>query len=313
MMIILGPILIFLSGMLVIVSSEREWTTVLDEEDFEYDYWDDAYSATATGRQIDDQLKVYIRSKNDTSVSITFWVEDEWGYDEFSDRGYTPEVYEVDLGYVTYYEDYEFFISINDEGYDIEDLDVSIQKNEIPSSFIGFCAMASLLSILGLLLLVLGIIFTVVYTGRIKEQDPEFIRQEMIRKQESMMREHQVRKAREMDRIRQRQAMLIRARNLESAFRLDEAAYMYERLDMYEDAGRCRRKKREEVSRHIHVDANEMFDQLQKKGTALPYLCPRCHGMVDIDGDKHRHEKCPYCGAMIDFQTLKRAAGNLLQ
>ncbi len=312
-MIVVGPILIILSGALVIASSQPEWIKVLDEEDFDYDYWDESYSVSLSGDEIDNDLKITIRSKNNETIRIHFWIENDWGSDELNERGDTPETYSVDLGYVSYYDDFEFFITIEDDIHNIHDLEVSVMKSDIPDSFYGFCAASSMIGLIGMLLLVLGIIFTVVYNGRIKEQDPQFIRENMIRKQESMMREQQARKAMEMERVRQRQAMEIRARNLETSYRLDEAAFLYDRLGMFDDAVRCRRKRGEEVSRHIHVNANDIFEQLQRHGTAIPYLCMKCHGMIDIDGTKNRHTKCPYCGAPVDFENLKRAAGNLLQ
>lgn len=312
-MIILGPILLVLSGFLIVLSAQPEWVTVLEEEDFDYEYWEEAYTANVQGSDINEQMRVIIKEKTGMNISISFWIEDDWGYEEFRDGGQTPEIYDIDLDYVYQFDDFEFFIKIHDDRYDIDDLDVTIQKYGISNSFLGFCIGSSLLALLGITLLIMGIIFTAVYSTRIKQQDPAFIREEMIRKQEGMMREQQARKAQEMERIRQRQAMMIRARHLESAYRLDEAAFMYERMDMFEDAGRCRRKKKEEVSRHIHVNANQLFDKLQQKGTALPYLCPRCHGMVEIDGVDHKYTTCPYCGATVDFETLRKAAGNLLQ
>ncbi|MGA1873857.1 MAG: hypothetical protein ACMUHY_09320 [Thermoplasmatota archaeon] len=311
LMIIIGPLLLFLSGALVVISTqEKEWVTVYTENDFYKEYGGDYY-LTALGSRLDENMRVIIKEKHGGSVRVSFMVEDYWGDEIYHNSGVTPETYSFSLDKTTIFDEYELTISIDSDGFGINDLDVEVQKRGLGSNFGYFCLGASIVGLIGLILLVLGIIFTVVYSHRITKQSPEYIRMEMLRKQERMMREQQARKAQEMERIRQRQAMVIRARNLEAAYRLEEAAFLYDRLDMYEDAGRCRRKLKEEVSRHIHVNANQLFDALQKRGTAIPYLCPQCHGMVDIDGVDKRYTKCPYCGAAVDFETLKRAAGNL--
>jgi len=312
-MIVLGPLLLILSGVLIGVSTRNEWVTILDEDDFRYESWEEGYSASASASDVDDKVRVTIEERSGRSVRIELWVENFWEGEIFRRSGDTPVTFTIDIDGGGFLDDYEFIIQVEDDEYDFNDLEVTVENYGIGSSFALSCLGASLIALLGICLLVLGIIFTVVYSSKIRKLDPDYIRTEMIRKQEMNMREEQAKKAMEMERIRQRQGMLMRARNLEASYRLDEAAFMYDRLDMFEDAGRCRRKKREEVSRHIHVNANDLFDKLQKRGTAIPYLCPQCHGMVDIDGENNRHTKCPYCGAMVDFETLRKTAGDLLR
>jgi hypothetical protein len=309
----MGPILLILSGLLVAVSAQREWVEVLDEDDFHYRAWEGAYGATVYGSDIEEDVRVTIKEKQGRSISIVFWVEDYWEDEIFRESGLTPETYDIKFHDVFFLDDYEMFLEIDSDEYDIDDIAISVEKYDIGSRFIFSCLGASVVGFLGLLLLGMGIIFTAVYSSKMNKETPEYKRSEMIRKQELKIREEEARRGREMERKRQRHAMLMRARNLEASYRLDEAAYMYERLDMYEDAGRCRRMKKEDVSKHVHVNVNDLFEKLQKQGTALPYLCPRCHGMVDIDGGSNRHTRCPYCGASIDFDTLRKAAGDLLR
>jgi len=310
-MIFIGPLLLILSGMLAIFSSQdTEWVTVYTEDDFYRDY--DEYSLYSIGSRLDKDMRMIIKEKRGANVSVRFRVEDYWGDEIDEGSGTTPETYYFNLEGTSIFDEYEFFVYIYTEDVTINDLDIDLQKQGLGDSFIFLCLGASFVALIGLLLLILGVIFTVVYSHKITKESPEYKRNEMLRRQENMAREAHIRRAQEMERIRQRQAMVIRARNLEASYRLEEAAFLYDRLDMFEDAGRCRRKLKEEVSRHIHVNANQLFDTLQQRGTAIPYLCPQCHGMVDIDGVNKRYTQCPYCGAAVDFETLRRAAGNLL-
>jgi len=270
------------------------------------------YSLNSIGSALDENMRVIINGKDGANISVKFWVDDGWGDEIFSDSGVTPETYYFDLSGTSIFDDYDFYILINTDGVGIHDLDVEIQKQGLGNTFMFICLGSSVIALFGLVLMTLGVIFTIVYSHKITQESPEYKRNEMLRRQEKIAREAYAKRAQEMERIRQRQTMLMRARNLEASYRLEEAAFMYDRLDMFEDAGRCRRRLKEEVSRHIHVNANQLFDTLQQHGTAIPYLCPSCHGMVDIDGLNNRFTQCPYCGTTIDFETLKKVAGNLL-
>jgi len=310
-MIGIGPLLIILGAMMIMFSAQdTEWVTVYTESDFYREGGD--YSLYSLGSNLDDDMRVIIKDKRGTSVSVRFEVDDLWGDEIFSSSGMTPETYYFNLDDPSLFDEYEFHIDIYTDDVTISDLDIELQKQGLGDSFMYFCLGSSLIILLGVVLVTLGIIFTLIYSNKIKKEDPEYQRAEMIRKQENMAREAQLKRAQEMERNRQKQMMLIRARNLESSYRLEEAASMYDRLEMYDDAGRCRRRLKEEISRHIHVNANQLFDALQQRGTAIPYLCPSCHGMVDIDGLNKRYTSCPYCGASVDFETLRKVAGNLM-
>ena len=57
------------------------------------------------------------------------------------------------------------------------------------------------------------------------------------------------------------------------------------------------------MSRHIHVQANELFDQIRKEGLVIPYRCPSCKGTLKITGDRSQ-ETSPYCDSDLDMDTL---------
>jgi len=98
---------------------------------------------------------------------------------------------------------------------------------------------------------------------------------------------------------------LEQAQNFETALKLDEAIVIYDKYELWEDAGRCRKKQKETVTthKHIHVDANDLFDQIRTQGLAVPYKCPNCSGTLKIDGKKKLTE-CPFCGTELDIETL---------
>jgi DNA-directed RNA polymerase subunit RPC12/RpoP len=110
---------------------------------------------------------------------------------------------------------------------------------------------------------------------------------------------------------REKQEKLERAHNLEDAGRYEDAAKLYEELEMWKHAGKARRRLKESVTKHIHIDANDLFKQIKTEGLSVPYKCPNCSGTLKIDGRK-RFDECPYCGTDIDFKTLSDLVDTLL-
>lgn len=104
---------------------------------------------------------------------------------------------------------------------------------------------------------------------------------------------------------------LTMAQNYEKAERLEDAAKLYEELELWEEAGRCRRKMKGSTIKHVHVDANDLFDQIKTKGIAIPYRCPNCSGTLNIDQGNVGIKMCPYCGTSINFETLQKTLDRL--
>ncbi|MCU0799060.1 MAG: hypothetical protein MUC62_05255 [Candidatus Thermoplasmatota archaeon] len=101
------------------------------------------------------------------------------------------------------------------------------------------------------------------------------------------------------------------ANNLFKAARYEDAALLFEQVGMWEEAGRARRKAKETVSKHIHVNANDLFSQIKREGLAIPYKCPNCAGVLKVTGDR-QFTICPYCGSDIDLKTLSNLIDGLL-
>ena len=149
------------------------------------------------------------------------------------------------------------------------------------------------------------------YHGSLKESDQiiklkgkkvdEIIQKIIIKK----VREKKIKKKRE------KEEKIRMAKKLNIAGRYEESALLYEELEMWEEAGKVRNKEKLTVTKIIHINANDLFNQIKKEGLAIPYKCPNCSGTLKIDGVR-KIEQCPYCGADIDMKTLSSLVDTLL-
>jgi DNA-directed RNA polymerase subunit RPC12/RpoP len=101
---------------------------------------------------------------------------------------------------------------------------------------------------------------------------------------------------------------LIVVQHLITARRYEDAAKLYEKLGMYEEAGKARAKgseisiKKTEVS----VDLNSLLKEIKEGGIVVVYRCPNCGGKLkvsketNIDSLKH----CEHCGSEIETMDL---------
>ncbi len=93
------------------------------------------------------------------------------------------------------------------------------------------------------------------------------------------------------------------ARSLEIARRFEDAARIYERYEMYEEAGRVRAQG--EVIRvketKVSVDLNDLLKRAKDGGFVVVYRCPNCGGNIRISGDTNVDSlrTCQYCGAIM--------------
>jgi DNA-directed RNA polymerase subunit RPC12/RpoP len=94
------------------------------------------------------------------------------------------------------------------------------------------------------------------------------------------------------------------AKTYETAYRLEDAAKIYENLGMWEDAGRVRKKDKQFTN--ITLDLNNLIDQLKKGNLATTYKCGNCGGNIGIDGetDVKGLKFCNYCGAAIQIHDI---------
>ena len=96
---------------------------------------------------------------------------------------------------------------------------------------------------------------------------------------------------------------LERARDLEISRRFEESALQYDELEMWEEAEMVRKKMGEDVAGSVHIDADDLFGQIERRGSIIPYKCPYCLGRIKIDG-REKISECPYCGTGLDLQAL---------
>jgi DNA-directed RNA polymerase subunit RPC12/RpoP len=91
-------------------------------------------------------------------------------------------------------------------------------------------------------------------------------------------------------------------RYLETVGRYEEAARIYEELDMPEKAGEMRRKKREIVT----LNLNALIRQLGERGFTITYHCSNCGAPVSISGETKAEavQYCSYCGSRIETIDL---------
>ncbi|MDG6226206.1 MAG: hypothetical protein QCI82_11935 [Candidatus Thermoplasmatota archaeon] len=66
----------------------------------------------------------------------------------------------------------------------------------------------------------------------------------------------------------------------------------------------AKRVSREEPA---HRD-EDVFDRIRKRNKIIPYICPACDEIMDIDGWV-KVQRCPNCSAPVDIGTLEKLIG----
>ncbi len=95
--------------------------------------------------------------------------------------------------------------------------------------------------------------------------------------------------------------MLDHARQLLEAEDHEGAVRVYQDLGMWKEAGEARRAGRRQVVTQVHVNVNDLIEQLRNMGLTANYTCSVCHGPYTITGETKPDalSKCAYCGAVI--------------
>jgi len=93
----------------------------------------------------------------------------------------------------------------------------------------------------------------------------------------------------------------VSAKNCECAGRYEEAARLFEQLNMFSDAGRARKKGSTQIVKNISVDLNQLIDRLKSGGLVSVYKCPNCGGSIKISGttSSDKLSKCEYCNTVL--------------
>jgi len=112
-----------------------------------------------------------------------------------------------------------------------------------------------------------------------------------------------------LDPMAARRALVIQAEHFVLAGRYEDAARSYENAGMWREAGEVRRRDRQHVVTQVHVDLNDLVEQLRRMGLSASYTCPVCRSPSRITGDTPPDAltKCQYCGTVIRSVDLVEA------
>ena len=96
------------------------------------------------------------------------------------------------------------------------------------------------------------------------------------------------------------------ARHLIEAEDHESAAGIYQSLGMWKEAGEVRRNGRRQIVTQVHVNVNDLVEQVRKAGIATDYTCPACRGHIRITGDTTLAtlRNCQYCGSVVQTTDL---------
>ena len=99
---------------------------------------------------------------------------------------------------------------------------------------------------------------------------------------------------------------LAQVRNLIEAEDHESAAGIYQELGMWKEAGEVRRNGRRQIVTQVHVNMNDLVDQVRKAGIATDYTCLACGGHIRITGETTLAtlRNCQYCGSVVQSTDL---------
>jgi len=109
-------------------------------------------------------------------------------------------------------------------------------------------------------------------------------------------------------RILEKRVRLKVAQNLIRVGNFEAAARIYEKLGLYDEAGKVRASYREiKIKKtEITVDLNKLVQQIRESGIVLVYSCPNCGGKLQISKETTvgSLKVCPYCGSELEVMKL---------
>ena len=110
-----------------------------------------------------------------------------------------------------------------------------------------------------------------------------------------------VTRLRGIDEENTRRQRLAHATNLVDAARHEDAAKIYESIGMWKEAGETRRQGLRQTVTQVHVNLNDMIEQLRRAGLSANYVCPTCRSPYRISADTPTDalRSCAYCGSVI--------------
>ncbi len=111
---------------------------------------------------------------------------------------------------------------------------------------------------------------------------------------------------RAMEEENTRRLQLAHAKNLTDAARHEDAARIYESLGMWKEAGETRRMGLRQTVTQVHINLNDLIEQLRRAGLSANYTCPVCKSPYKISGETPPDSlrSCQYCGSVIQPTDL---------
>ena len=98
------------------------------------------------------------------------------------------------------------------------------------------------------------------------------------------------------------------------AGRYEEAALIYEKWNMVDEAGVARRGAKTQYVRQVSVDLNHILEQIRKDGLSIPYKCISCGSSLRIDASTKSSalSTCGHCGSTYDRGQLTEFLSKIL-
>jgi len=107
-------------------------------------------------------------------------------------------------------------------------------------------------------------------------------------------------------------SLLSIAQKAEKAGRYEDAAQVYEQLNLLDKARKLRELNRTGTIKNVNLDLNALIEQLRQGALVMPYKCPNCGGSIRIDKDYNKGMKsCAYCGSPINTEIVASFLRNL--
>lgn len=109
-------------------------------------------------------------------------------------------------------------------------------------------------------------------------------------------------------------AVKIQAEHFVLAERHEDAARLYENIGLWREAGETRRLAQRQVVTQVHINVNDLVEQLHRMGLSASYTCPVCRSPFTITGDTSPDAlvKCAYCGSVIRQTDLIEALSRVI-
>lgn len=100
--------------------------------------------------------------------------------------------------------------------------------------------------------------------------------------------------------------LVTHAKNLCTARRYEDAATIYESLELWKEAGDARERKGARTVKHVNVNLNDLIDKLRSGGLSVPYKCSSCGASIVVDRNTSPDglKFCSYCGSSINTDAL---------